>query len=243
MAINRPKTYQNFVPPDTGKAYQISANADGTSQITDVTEYVTEGDNWSATDANKVWDQFEALTAADINAVNKAGDTMTGTFAVENSDPRVHLKNNNIDSRFGVFELDANAALHVSNWKSGDTTGLKLQPTSRVSLAQALQLVINGSNSYDLFGAHNKPTGSYTGNGSATSRTISVGGIGEILVIYTGGRVGFVGYNGGVIFNYSEAKATYFTEEQINFRAGVLTLASDNTQVNTNGTIYNYYVQ
>lgn len=59
MAITRPKTYKNFVPPDTGKAYQITGNPNGTSKITDVTEYISEGDNWTAADANMIWDGIE----------------------------------------------------------------------------------------------------------------------------------------------------------------------------------------
>ena len=55
----RPKVYQNYIPPDTGKAYQIAANPDGTSKITDVTAYLQEGDKWSAGDANALWDALE----------------------------------------------------------------------------------------------------------------------------------------------------------------------------------------
>lgn len=77
MAVNRPKIYKNFVPPDTGKVYQISGNADGTSRITDVTPYISEGDNWTAADANMIWDELEK-SASDESVVLKTGSTMTG---------------------------------------------------------------------------------------------------------------------------------------------------------------------
>jgi len=55
----RPKTYRNYVPPDEGKSYSISSNPNGTSKITDVTKYLQQGDDWTANDANAVWDELE----------------------------------------------------------------------------------------------------------------------------------------------------------------------------------------
>ena len=69
MAITRPKEYKNFVPPDTGKAYQISGNADGTSKITDVTQYLSEGDTWTAADANMIWDELENVITGEEKGV------------------------------------------------------------------------------------------------------------------------------------------------------------------------------
>lgn len=69
MAITRPKEYKNFVPPDTGKAYRISGNADGTSKITDVTQYLFEGDTWTAADANMIWDELENVITDDEKGV------------------------------------------------------------------------------------------------------------------------------------------------------------------------------
>lgn len=58
--ITRPKTYENYVPPASGKAYQITASPDGTSKITDVTQYLQTGDPWGAGDANAVWNAIMA---------------------------------------------------------------------------------------------------------------------------------------------------------------------------------------
>lgn len=44
--------YQNFVPPEGGRRYQITQEPDGTSKITDVTQYEQEGDTFGAEDMN-----------------------------------------------------------------------------------------------------------------------------------------------------------------------------------------------
>lgn len=80
----RPKTYRNFVPPAEGKAYQISANPDGSSKISDVTQYLEVGDNWSAADANQIWEALEDITPAGIGA---APAVHAGQHASNGSDP------------------------------------------------------------------------------------------------------------------------------------------------------------
>lgn len=80
--ISRPKTYADYVPPAEGKSYQISGNSDGTSKITDVTQYLSDGTNWGATDANAVWD---ALESVDETADETAGKfNADGVLTVQN---------------------------------------------------------------------------------------------------------------------------------------------------------------
>ena len=47
------KTFVDQVPPETGRKYSIAANPDGTSSITDVTQYIQQGTAWGASDANQ----------------------------------------------------------------------------------------------------------------------------------------------------------------------------------------------
>ena len=63
------KTYKDFIPPDTGKVYSITANPDGTSKISDVTKYLQEGDTWGAADANALWDAVEDMGGINGTAV------------------------------------------------------------------------------------------------------------------------------------------------------------------------------
>ena len=91
---------------------------------------------------------------------------------------------------------------------------------------------------YSLFHSGNKPTGSYTGNGSATSRTINVGGIGQHLIISVRDVKSFVGYTGALVV--SPEKTQWYGASIVNYRNGVLFVASDSSYFNANGSSYSY---
>ena len=93
---------------------------------------------------------------------------------------------------------------------------------------------------YNIFGEHNKPSGSYTGNGSATRRTIETGGIGKVLAIYSANGSAIVTPHGAIFF-YSST-VTSLGSSSIAFKNGVLSLATSNTIVNQNGIVYGYQV-
>lgn len=44
--------YKDFIPPEDGKKYRLTANSDGSTKIEDITQYVQEGDSWGAGDVN-----------------------------------------------------------------------------------------------------------------------------------------------------------------------------------------------
>lgn len=92
---------------------------------------------------------------------------------------------------------------------------------------------------YSFLHTGNKPTGTYTGNGDATSRTVSTGGIGSVLAVYGGGAMCIVtssgvmgGSNGGSTGNYGAAS----------FANGILTISTDNAMLNKSNTTYTYQV-
>lgn len=94
---------------------------------------------------------------------------------------------------------------------------------------------------YDILHTGNKPSGTYTGNGSATARTIATGGIGKALLIEgnTGtclvfGMGGAIGVRGGDIKNYGATIADYAN--------GVLTLATTEDMLNASGVTYKWQV-
>lgn len=99
-----------------------------------------------------------------------------------------------------------------------------------------------GSNWCNILHTGNKPTGTYTGNGSATPRTINTGGIGNELLFSAGEEIGIVNYHCGVIFNVGVKQVFYFTEEEMNFRNGILTIATESVYVNAYGGVYGYRV-
>lgn len=96
-------------------------------------------------------------------------------------------------------------------------------------------------NTYTLLHTGNKPSGTYTGNGSATSRTISTGGLGGVVVI-TG--------NGGTTIATNDVSFCV-TKDGItpligtcyhNPSSGGLILSTDNSYLNASGVTYTYRV-
>ena len=86
-------------------------------------------------------------------------------------------------------------------------------------------------------------TGSYTGNGNASQRTINVGGKGGWLGICSGSyMVGLISQNGAVFFNTTDSTVHCFPVSKAKYMSGVLTLNSDDTYLNGNGNTYHYQV-
>ena len=94
----------------------------------------------------------------------------------------------------------------------------------------------------ELLHTGNKPTGTYTGNGSATERNINIGGTGDFLLIREYDYITIVSYGGGVTFNPSSGTFDYIPKTQIRFGGGILTLATTNSGANYNGVTYTYQV-
>lgn len=176
------------------------------------------------------------ITPAAINAVNKSGDTMTGTLSVPAvliSDGKVYMEG---DSNHSFIWLrngsNTNNGGAITRYHNSDFTHeLKYEHWSDGSVKQ-----------YDILHTGNKPSGSYTGNGDATTRTIDIGGIGNLLVIQEKYNLVFVLEDGAIVLNVVDGIITGFTADKINFRNGVLTISTAASNVNFNGAIYYYHV-
>jgi len=92
---------------------------------------------------------------------------------------------------------------------------------------------------YTLLHTGNKPTGTYTGNGSATQRTISTGGIGNTCVIRSTNGFAIVNY-GALIVNPHTGTITFQTD--VEFIDGELNIANTNNILNASGVTYTYQV-
>ncbi len=130
-----------------------------------------------------------------------------------------------------------------------DKATLRLQTTNsdgRVALPDIIQLQdLRGGTlkQYRILGDHNKPTGSYTGNGSATARTINVGGIGGWLGVCSGSYIiGIITQNGAMFFNTTNSTVKCFPVAQAKYISGVLTISSADDLLNKNGSAYHYQV-
>lgn len=103
----------------------------------------------------------------------------------------------------------------------------------------------NVENGYRIFGEHNKPSGSYTGNGSSATRTIDIGGVGNILYITSPYGFGFVTADGGFFIQASYDTSSYvvsYSSSYIKFVDGVLTIKTSNSYVNSSSYAYTYRV-
>lgn len=86
----------------------------------------------------------------------------------------------------------------------------------------------------------NKPSGTYTGNGDATERTINVGGIGNALLVYGGGKGAIVYPDGAIVSNGTTVET--LPDTQCKFRNGVYTLSTTHPALNNDGAERSYQV-
>jgi hypothetical protein len=84
-----------------------------------------------------------------------------------------------------------------------------------------------------------KPRGTYSGNGSAASRTIPVKGEGQVVLIYGGVGAVFVTPYGAYAIN-SSGVASFLPVAQIYKGNDGIVMTTDNALVNKNGNTYGY---
>ena len=119
-----------------------------------------------------------------------------------------------------------------------DSKALKDKIESSLRISSRINGVFT---SYNIFGEHNKPSGSYTGNGSATSRTITTGGIGNAILIWGNSSLCLACPLGCFYFAASSSYKDYM-QTDVKFENGVLKLTSASTYANASGVTYNYQV-
>ena len=93
----------------------------------------------------------------------------------------------------------------------------------------------------DILHTGNKPTGTYTGNGDATERTIATGGIGNCVVITNGSHLMCIVFHKGAICRHASSLIA-LTESEVSFENGILTLSTANDVINANGATFYYQV-
>ena len=136
----------------------------------------------------------------------------------------------------GAMQLES---INVAGDGSNKRT-LFLQNSNSQAISKALRLVDKVSSKdtyYIIYGQHNKPSGSYTGNGSSAERKISVGGAGDVLLVRLGRMCYFVTPE-GVTYSTGGAADTSYT---ITFIDGVLTIPGE-SNLNNSGQSYYYQV-
>ena len=119
---------------------------------------------------------------------------------------------------------------------------------NNMELAKQLRFSVSkdyGMQKFDftLFGEHNKPTGTYAGNGG--SQTIDTGGVGDVILVQltgSGGGMALVSKSGAIGKLNSNNSVFALADTEAKFIDGVLTLNSSNYGVNRSGYGYNWQV-
>lgn len=186
--------------------------------------------------------------ASAVGAVNKAGDTMTGGLRIKKTEPTLKLYDPNIDSSAVLTLTDR--ILHIITYNTESTYNnsreITIAPSNaEADLVNAIQLsdVVNGSKqNYNILHTGNKPAGSYTGNGSATARTIDIGGIGNAVLIQNNEKhvIAIVGLGGA--FGRVGEEVVHIDSSHVAYQNGKLTIISSNALLNENGVTYQYQV-
>lgn len=188
-------------------------------------------------------DNPHGVTAKQVGAVAKTGDTMTGNLNIKKSVPEIIMRDGD-DGRFINIFISSEKIAYLRNAKDANNrTGLLLYPEDRdVSSVLVLQKMINGSASYyNVHSTQNKPSGTYTGSGEATSISREYG-VGNAIIISGKGFTTFIGINGGICVNSTTGEVTGLKQSECKYIDGVLTIATTKEAVNASGTTYYYQV-
>lgn len=172
------------------------------------------------------------VTAQQAGALPLTGGTLSGGLLQLNGGTAQLLADS---GGLNIFSINGSQNRYLTIGNSSYKSAVK----------DALSLTDNtssGSKSYNIYGEHNKPRGTYTGNGSATARTISTGGLGCAVAIWGGIYSGIIGANGGFIIHGQTGAITAIKNSEAYFVEGALIITTTVDKCNANGVIYSYQV-
>lgn len=232
----------------TNLASTSTASFDGSSDVTPgVTGILPIANGGTgATTAADALAKLGAAAAAELKKyLPRVGGTLTGDIAISTGElPSLILKTENKGSAF--VQAGANDLILLSGnddtWNNSRRIVI-FNPNGRSDVKMAAQLhnVVGGTaTAYNLHGGHNKTSGAYTGNGSATSRTIYTGGIGNVVFITSNKGTAILSNGSGITFNSSGVASLLYSAAH--FIDGTLTIASTSSFVNASGVTYTYQV-
>ena len=206
--------------------------------------------NGTLTDVWEVESSAQQIDDTVANAANKNGDTLHGSLYIEKDGSSYYGMKNSARGRDAYFELSNDDTLIITQRKTGDSSNrvalwVGTEAKSVDDLVRLNHRVNSSSgNTFKMLHTGNRPTGSYTGNGSTSARTVNIGGsshAGSAVAISTGGSVGaIVFYSGAILMNTADGTLTVLSSDKASFRNGVLTISSN--LLNYNGSTYYYHV-
>ena len=180
-------------------------------------------------------------TAAEIGALPISGGVISGNLGIRGN--------------YGMIDADKNCAVVITKNLIDDTnTCRKLflansSNQGNVKDSIYLQDIISGvATNYKIFGEHNKPTGTYQGDGNST-KEVTVGGIGDLLMVFDTAdpnqTMYLVSSQGKVWYSTGSAGNINSHNTKAKYVNGKLILSNQDTtypQLNRDGITYKYQV-
>ena len=177
-------------------------------------------------------DEVLKNTGGEVSGIIK--NTNKTSFAVIQKERETNEKVYLVSVGSGLDQDLVSGAIEVA-----ETTGDSYNIVARVDVGQK-GVIYRGVNkkSGSLFGEHNKPSGTYAGTGE-TSRTINIGGIGNILILYnnTSSLIGFVTQYG--MYVIQDDSCGYVKTAK--YKDGLLTI-NGTAEINDEGKTISYQV-
>lgn len=193
------------------------------------------------------WSGWREIATTDYAVPLDGSKAMTGTLTIAHASyPALRLNQSANGDNTDIYNGTHSVQIKKRNTTGSDANYRRIilyDSSGQNNLQNALQIsdCVNGSEKwYNILHTGNKPSGSYTGNGSATSRTIETGGIGSVCAVFGYGGFAIVTLHGGII--RTTAGIIGLSQTEAVFANGVLTLATTNDVLNRNGSTAYYQV-
>lgn len=183
-----------------------------------------------------------------------AGGTLSGRLEIyrnDNNYPDIRLLSKDKTSGI-ILERQANGSLTIYMRKDINSGNDQVQfylaswddEIYPIYNLIRVRKTVNGvAKTYRVFGDHNKPHGTYTGNGSPSKREINIGGMdSNYCLAIKGGDCFTIVSNAGVLCVTNQGSFVSVPVEQVMFLNGVLTLNTIKDCANKNGETYYYQV-
>ena len=212
------------------------------------TEYVTieraDAPTQEGTPINKAL--FDSIkTDLDLK-ISRLGDSMNGNLTIQNTAPKVELWDPEYDGRTRLYKDVSSNADYGTMLSDIDATGdidsLNLRRSA--ALLDKLSLYVENANGtstrYAIYGAHTKPWGSYTGNGTATVRQVNTTGNGYACIVHSTSGTCIVMARGAM--KVASGVFAWLPSGQAYFKNGILYIASTDAALNSSGASYSYEV-
>lgn len=173
------------------------------------------------------------ITPDNIGALPIAGGKLTGqTLAFQSGISRIIS---------GSKTIQMTAHEVADNFDN--TSTLLLSQAQTLDKALRLSKRVNATEDYyNIFGEHNKPSGTYTGNGSSAQREISIVGVGRVLVIEYSTYLTFAYSSGAINFDISSGTMNFISPTECRYINNKLYIATTASCVNKTNYNYTYFM-